>query len=81
MISRRKPRITVLAVLSSNHLARRWRENNEQKILSPLPDDEEEAWRTRNLELLSQAHTLCGVQHLSFEIVDSNFGVHAIDSQ
>ncbi|KAI5982267.1 hypothetical protein EDD15DRAFT_2325177 [Pisolithus albus] len=58
-------------VLNSNQFARRWRECNE-RISSPFPDDDaEEAWRTRNLEMLSRAHTLGTVSDLSFELAES----------
>ncbi|KAI6108223.1 hypothetical protein F5141DRAFT_1121658 [Pisolithus sp. B1] len=58
-------------VLNSKQFARRWRECND-RISSPLLDDDaEEAWRTRNLEILSRAHTLGTVSELSFELVES----------
>ncbi|KIK12972.1 hypothetical protein PISMIDRAFT_31213 [Pisolithus microcarpus 441] len=58
-------------VLNNNQFARRWRECNE-RISSPfLDDDAEEAWRTRNLEILSRAHTLGTVSDLSFELAES----------
>ncbi|KAI6155021.1 hypothetical protein BKA82DRAFT_306865 [Pisolithus tinctorius] len=58
-------------VLNSKQFARRWRECN-RRISSPLLDDDaEEAWRTRNLDLLSRAHTLGGVSDVSFEPVES----------
>ena len=63
-------------VLSSNQFARRWRECNKRTDSPPLDNEEEEAWRTRSLELLSTAHTLGGVVELSFEVVESKFGVH-----
>ena len=68
-------------VLSSKRFVRRWRECNK-RISSPLLDDEEEvAWRTRNLDLLSRAHTLGGLSDLSFEVVDSKFGVPSLLGQ
>ncbi|KAH0832939.1 hypothetical protein J3R83DRAFT_11908 [Lanmaoa asiatica] len=36
--------------------------------------DDEQAWRTRSLDLLSSAHALGGVLELSFEVVESTFG-------
>lgn len=66
-------------VLSSNQLARRWRECNRRAGSPLLDDDEEEAWRTRHLELLSRAHTLGGVAELSFEVVESKFGDFAFE--
>ncbi|KIK95437.1 hypothetical protein PAXRUDRAFT_827028 [Paxillus rubicundulus Ve08.2h10] len=66
-------------VMSSNQLARRWRECN-RRASSPLFDyDEEEAWRTRHLELLSRAHTLGGMAELSFAAVESKFGDFAFE--
>ncbi|KIJ67083.1 hypothetical protein HYDPIDRAFT_174328 [Hydnomerulius pinastri MD-312] len=66
-------------VLSGKCFARRWRDCNK-RISSPLlVDDEEEAWRTRNLELLSRAHTLRGMAELSFEVVESKFGDFAFE--
>ncbi|KAF8557427.1 hypothetical protein OG21DRAFT_1482297 [Imleria badia] len=62
-------------VLSSNQFARRWRECNKRTDSPLLDEEEEEAWRTRSLELLSRAHTLGGVLDLSFEVVESRFGV------
>ncbi|KAF9236742.1 hypothetical protein BU15DRAFT_89028 [Melanogaster broomeanus] len=66
-------------VLSSQQFARRWRECN-RRINSPsLDDDEEEAWRTRHLDLLSRAHTLGGMAELSFEVVESKIGDFAFE--
>lgn len=62
-------------VLSSKQFARRWRECNKRIDSPPLDDDEEEAWRTRSLDLLSNAHTLGGILELSFEVFESKFGV------
>ncbi|KAG6330791.1 hypothetical protein ID866_8296, partial [Astraeus odoratus] len=60
--------------LSSKQFARRWRDCN-RRISSPILDDEEEeAWRTRNLDLLTKAHTLGGVADLTFEVVESKYG-------
>ncbi|KAN0093208.1 hypothetical protein V8E55_003992 [Tylopilus felleus] len=61
-------------VLSNKQFARRWRGCNNRTDSPPLDEDEEEAWRTRSLELLSSAHTLGGMLDLSFEVVESNFG-------
>ncbi|KAF9223867.1 hypothetical protein BS17DRAFT_802339 [Gyrodon lividus] len=66
-------------VLSSKQFARRWRECNKLISSPSLDDDEEEAWRTRHLDLLSRAHTLGGMQELSFEVVESKFGDFAFE--
>ena len=63
------------SVLSNKQFARRWRGCNNRTDSPPLDEDEEEAWRTRSLELLSSAHTLGGMLDLSFEVVESNLGV------
>ncbi|KAG6374491.1 hypothetical protein JVT61DRAFT_4534 [Boletus reticuloceps] len=60
-------------VLSSKQFARRWRECNRRIDSPSLDDDQEEAWRTRCLELLSSAHTLGGMLQLSFEVVEVQF--------
>ncbi|KAL4072583.1 hypothetical protein V8B97DRAFT_1870277, partial [Scleroderma yunnanense] len=74
-------RSTWAEVLSSNQFARRWRECN--KRISPLHLDEEEevVWRTRNLDILSSAHTLGAISDFSFEVVDSKFGDLAFEME
>lgn len=70
--------ILPLPALSSKRFARRWRECN-RRISSPILDDEEEeAWRTRNLDLLSRTHALGGLSDISFEVVESKFGVPSL---
>ncbi|KAH7912808.1 hypothetical protein BJ138DRAFT_1171717 [Hygrophoropsis aurantiaca] len=63
---------TWFEVLTSNQFARRWRECNDRSTTSFL-DEEEDAWRTSHIELLSKAHTLGGMADLTFEIVDTNY--------
>ncbi|KAI0344407.1 hypothetical protein BDW22DRAFT_1045439 [Trametopsis cervina] len=59
-------------VLSSKHIARRWRECNPG-IASPLllSEEEEDEWRGQTLDLLSTVHSLSGIADLSFEVVES----------
>lgn len=75
MINQANPIPSRCPVLSSKQFARRWRECNSQIDAPTLDDDEEDAWRTRRLDLLSSAHTLGGMPELSFEVVESKFGV------
>ena len=62
-------------VLSSNPFARGWRECNNRIDLPPLNNEQQEAWRTHSLKLLSTAHTLGCMVELSFEVIESKFGV------
>ena len=64
-----------ISVLSSNQLARRWRDNNPQYSNPSAGEDEERQWRTKCLEFLSAAHSLGGLAELSFEMVKSNYSV------
>ncbi|KAI0714461.1 hypothetical protein C8T65DRAFT_644403 [Cerioporus squamosus] len=60
-------------VLSSNQIARRWRDCNPQKSTSFAEEEEEEAWRMKCLEFLTSAHSIGGFTELSFELGKSNF--------
>jgi hypothetical protein len=66
--------LRLVAVLSGKQFARRWRACNKGSE-EFLDVDEEEAWRTRNLRHLSDAHTLSGIADLSFEVAESHFSV------
>lgn len=61
--------------MSSKQFARRWRDCN--KLQPDLLEDSEaeNEWRTRNIELLNKAHTLGGISSISFDVVESNYGV------
>ncbi|KAJ7127057.1 hypothetical protein C8R44DRAFT_780313 [Mycena epipterygia] len=67
-----------LPVLNSKQFARRWRACNPQSADFAQDEDEEE-WRTFNLELLAKAHTLGGITELSFDCVESNYADLAIE--
>ncbi|KAI0671590.1 hypothetical protein C8Q78DRAFT_783692 [Trametes maxima] len=60
-------------VLTSQRVARRWRDCNPQR--SPVLDtqDDEESWRIQCLEFLSSVHSLGGVSDLAFEVVKSTY--------
>ncbi|RPD61097.1 hypothetical protein L227DRAFT_75750 [Lentinus tigrinus ALCF2SS1-6] len=60
-------------MLTSNQIARRWRDCNPQNSESFAEEDEEEAWRIKCLEFLTSAHSIGGLAELSFELVKSNF--------
>ncbi|TFK87965.1 hypothetical protein K466DRAFT_585918 [Polyporus arcularius HHB13444] len=60
-------------VLSSNQIARRWRDCNSQNSTSFAEEEEEEAWRIKCLEFLTSAHSIGGLSALSLELVESNF--------
>lgn len=66
--------ISGVPVLTSNQIARRWRDCN--RASTPLyAEDEEDAWRTTTLKLISTAHTLGGITDISFEVVESKYSV------
>ncbi|KAK0223171.1 hypothetical protein IW262DRAFT_1458179 [Armillaria fumosa] len=66
--------VVVPSVLSGPQFARRWREvNGLESISSSGSMVDEEEWRARTLELLSNAHSLGGIMDLSFEVVETNF--------
>jgi len=60
--------------LSSTQIARRWRDCNRNDGSVFTETGQENVWRTSNLELLSNAHTLGGILDLTFEHVDSRYG-------
>jgi predicted alternative tryptophan synthase beta-subunit len=62
-------------VLTSKLLARRWRVCNPSLPQQFSEARDEEAWRERTLELLSNAHTIGGISELSFEKVTSDYSV------
>ncbi len=63
------------SVLSSNQIARRWRDSNPQNSPSFAGEEEEEQWRIKCLEFISTVHSLGGLADLSFEFVKSNYSV------
>ncbi|KIL64480.1 hypothetical protein M378DRAFT_186730 [Amanita muscaria Koide BX008] len=60
-------------VLSSKQFARRWRSCNQASDLEIVNREDEDAWRTGNLELLSRAHTLGGIADISFRVIESDY--------
>ena len=62
-------------VLQSNQLARRWRGCNSQHAPFFDTDEDEDEWRTAIVELLSAAHTIGGMEDLSFEVVRTHYSV------
>ncbi|KAI0368731.1 hypothetical protein BV20DRAFT_1021921 [Pilatotrama ljubarskyi] len=60
-------------VLSSNQIARRWRDCNPQHHAELSSQDEEESWRANCLEYLTTIHSLGGIADLAFEVVKSNY--------
>ena len=66
-------------VVTSNRIARRWRECNPG-VSSPLllSEEEEDEWREQALELLAAAHSLGGVVDLTFETVESRNAVRIL---
>ncbi|KAF9468141.1 hypothetical protein BDZ94DRAFT_845739 [Collybia nuda] len=60
-------------VLTSNQFSRRWRDCNFNSPSFYTDAEDEDAWRTTTLELLSRVHTLGGIIDLSFEVVPSNY--------
>jgi hypothetical protein len=65
----------VILVLTSKLLARRWRVCNSSSPEQFAKTSNEEAWRERTLEFLSNAHTIGGISELSFETVTSDYSV------
>jgi hypothetical protein len=61
--------------LTSNQLARRWRECHPHKSKSNLTSREEELWRRDVLKCLSAAHTIGNFAEMSFEVVQSLYSV------
>ncbi|KAF9450328.1 hypothetical protein P691DRAFT_798218 [Macrolepiota fuliginosa MF-IS2] len=59
--------------LTSQQLARRWRQCNPRAPQSFSNMEDEDEWRFSVLELLAKAHTLGGVNGLSFEVTDTNY--------
>lgn len=62
--------------ITSQQIARRWRLCNPQAP-SPFSNlEDEDEWRSSVLELLTKAHTLGGINELSFEVVESHYSVN-----
>ncbi|KAJ7727292.1 hypothetical protein DFH07DRAFT_851885 [Mycena maculata] len=66
-------------VLNSKQFARRWRACNPDSAVDFSREEDEEEWRIYNLELLAKAHTLGGMNELSFDCVDSNYADLALE--
>ncbi|KAH6908987.1 hypothetical protein BKA70DRAFT_221573 [Coprinopsis sp. MPI-PUGE-AT-0042] len=66
--------------LNGQQFSRRWRKSNPTHP-DHLDEDEEEAWRETNLELLSNIHTIGGLSDTSFEIVPSKYSDLAIEME
>ncbi|KAJ7494666.1 hypothetical protein B0H11DRAFT_2002913 [Mycena galericulata] len=66
-------------VLNSKQFARRWRACNPDSASDFPREEDEEEWRIYNLELLAKAHTLGGMDELSFDCVESNYADLAIE--
>ncbi|KAJ7274451.1 hypothetical protein B0H12DRAFT_1088787 [Mycena haematopus] len=60
-------------VLNSKQFARRWRACNPINAPEFSRDEDEDEWRTNVLQLLSKAHTLGGVEELTFDVVESKY--------
>jgi len=65
--------------LTSNQLARRWRECHPLKSISNLSSKEEELWRSGVLKCLSAAHTIGNFADISFEVVKSRYSDFAFE--
>ncbi|KAJ6619682.1 hypothetical protein B0H10DRAFT_2024428 [Mycena sp. CBHHK59/15] len=68
-------------VLNSKQFARRWRSCNPTSTVEFAKEENEEEWRTVNLELLAKSHTLGGITELSFDCVESNYADLAIEME
>ncbi|KAK7033081.1 hypothetical protein R3P38DRAFT_2920583 [Favolaschia claudopus] len=66
-------------VLNSKQLARRWRSCNPNNSPEFPREEDEEEWRINIIELLSRAHTLGGIEQLSFDVVESIYADLAIE--
>ncbi|KAF8206505.1 hypothetical protein K438DRAFT_1963533 [Mycena galopus ATCC 62051] len=66
-------------VLNSKQFARRWRACNSINAPEFSREEDEEEWRISTLELLSKAHTLGGVEELTFDVVESNYADLALE--
>ncbi|KAF5359724.1 hypothetical protein D9756_003364 [Leucocoprinus leucothites] len=59
----------------AKQIARRWRQCNPRAPSPSASVEDETKWRISILELLAKAHTLGGVNALSFEVVQTNYSV------
>ncbi|KAJ6513315.1 hypothetical protein C8R45DRAFT_963218 [Mycena sanguinolenta] len=66
-------------VLNSKQFARRWRSCNPNNASEFSRVEDEDAWRSNMLELLSRAHTLGGVEELTFDVVESHYADLALE--
>lgn len=66
---------SIYLALTSNQLARRWRDCHPLKSKTNLTPQEEEAWRGDVLKCLSAAHTIGNFADMSFEVVESLYSV------
>lgn len=65
----------ISVVLSGKVMARRWRNLNPNATEYSQVTIEENTWRKRVFELLSEAHTIGGIVDLDFEVIDSEYSV------
>lgn len=68
--------LSVLLEITGQQIARRWRSCNPQAPAPFSSLENEDEWRSSTLDLLTRAHTLSGVNELSFEVVDSHYSVN-----
>ncbi|KAF7374941.1 hypothetical protein MSAN_00380200 [Mycena sanguinolenta] len=66
-------------VLNSKQFARRWRSCNPNSAPDFSREEDEDEWRSNMLELLSKAHTLGGVEELTFDVVESHYADLALE--
>ncbi|KAJ7773198.1 hypothetical protein B0H16DRAFT_1409110 [Mycena metata] len=66
-------------VLNSKQFARRWRACNPDSAVEFTREEDEEEWRTENLELLAKAHSLGGVESSVFDCPQSNYADLALE--
>ncbi|KAF9790895.1 hypothetical protein BJ322DRAFT_415384 [Thelephora terrestris] len=65
--------------LTSNQVARRWRECHPHKTKSDLTSRQEESWRRDVLKCLSAAHTIGNFAEMSFEVVQPLYSDFAFE--
>ncbi|KAJ7034981.1 hypothetical protein C8F04DRAFT_1099676 [Mycena alexandri] len=66
-------------VLNSKQFARRWRACNPDSAVEFTREEDEEEWRTENLELLAKAHSLGGIESSVFDCPQSNYADLALE--
>ncbi|EGN98682.1 hypothetical protein SERLA73DRAFT_181268 [Serpula lacrymans var. lacrymans S7.3] len=66
-------------VMNSKQFARRWRDCNKHDNSHFSDMEEEEAWRTRNIDLLNKGHSIGGIADLAFEVTESSYADFAFE--